>query len=113
MRESQEYFSELSQESEEVLSVSEKDLLQHVARARSQYRSNWPSDYPGRLAVIANEQSYGFDRTFGWAESAAGGVETYAIRGDHISYMLEHVPLVADRLRACLEKARNPTAAFR
>ncbi len=56
------------------------------------------------LLVIINEQWYGFDRTFGWAETAAGGVETYAIRGDHISYMLEHVPLVADQLRACLEK---------
>ena len=102
-----EYHSELYPESEKVLSASEVELLQHVARARGQYRSNWPSDYPGRLAVIINEQSYGFDRTFGWAESAAGGVETYGIRGDHISYMLDYVPLVADRLRACLEKARK------
>ena len=86
---SQKYTSEPSQESEEVLSVSEDELLQHVYRARSQYRSNWPSNYPGRLAVIINEQWYGFDRTFGWAETAAGGVETYAIRGDHISYMLD------------------------
>jgi thioesterase domain-containing protein len=106
---SQEHSSEPSQESEEVLSASEEELLEHVHRTRSQYRSNWPSDYRGRLAVIVNEQWYGFDRTFGWAESAAGGVETYAIPGDHISYMLENVPLVADRLRACLEKARNQT----
>ena len=65
---SQKYHSESSRESEEVLSASEEELLQHVARARGQYRSNWPSDYPGRLAVIINEQWYGFDRTFGWAE---------------------------------------------
>ena len=104
---SQKYSPEPSQESEEVLSASEDELLQHVARARSQYRSKWPNDYRGRLAVIINAQWYGFDRTFGWAEMAAGGVETYAIRGDHISYMLENVPMVADRLRACLEKARK------
>ena len=101
---SQKYTAEPFQESEEVLSASEDELLQHVYRTRSQYRTNWPSDYSGRLAVIVNQQSYGFDRTFGWAESAAGGVETYAIRGDHISYMLEHVPLVAYQIRACLEK---------
>ena len=94
----QEYHSELYPESEKVLSASEVELLQHVARARGQYRSNWPSDYGGRLAVIVNEQWYGFDRTFGWAGMAAGGVETYGIPGDHISYMLEYVPLVADRL---------------
>ena len=101
---SQNYSLAPFQESEEVLSASEDELLQHVYRTRSQYRSNWPSDYQGRLTVIVNQQWYGFDRTFGWAESAAGGVETYAIRGDHISYMLEHVPLVADQIRACLEK---------
>jgi len=101
---SQKYFPEPSRESAEVFSASEDEFLQHVARARSQYRSNWPNDYRGRLAVIINAQWYGFDRTFGWAETAAGGVETYAIRGDHISYMLEHVPLVAYQIRACLEK---------
>ena len=104
---SQKYTAAPFQESEEVLSASEDELLQHVYRTRSQYRTNWPSDYRGRLAVIINEQSFGFDRTFGWAESAAGGVETYGIRGDHISYMLDYVPLVADQLRACLEKARK------
>jgi hypothetical protein len=104
---SQHCTSEPSQESEEILSTSEEELLDHIGRVRKQYRSNWPSDYPGRLAVIINEEWYGFDRTYGWAEMAAGGVETYAIPGDHISYMLENVPLVADRLRACLEKARN------
>ena len=101
---SQNYSLAPFQESEEVLSASEDELLQHVYRIRRQYRSNWPSDYQGRLAVIVNQQWYGFDRTLGWAESAAGGVETYAIRGDHISYMLDYVPLVADQLRACLEK---------
>ena len=101
---SQKYFPEPSQESEEVFSASEDELLQHVAHTRRQYRTNWPSDYSGPLAVIVNQQWYGFDRTFGWAEMAAGGVETYAIRGDHISYMLEHVPMVANQIRACLEK---------
>ena len=107
----QKYTAAPFQEAEEVLSASEGELLQHVYRTRRQYRSNWPSGYRGRLAVIVNQQSYGFDRTLGWAETAAGGVETYAIRGDHISYMLENVPLVADRLRACLEEAENPTEA--
>ena len=102
---SQKYAPEPSRESLEVLTASEEELLMHVGRVRSQYRSHWPSDYAGRLAVIINEQWYGFDPTFGWAGTAAGGIETYAIPGDHISYMLENVQLVADRLRACLEKA--------
>ena len=102
---SQKYAPEPSRESLEVLTASEEELLMHVGRVRSLYRSHWPSDYAGRLAVIINEQWYGFDPTFGWAGTAAGGIETYAIPGDHISYMLENVQLVADRLRACLEKA--------
>ena len=106
---SQERTSGPSEEHETDLSATEQQLLEHVWLARRHYRSKWPSDYGGRLAVIVNEQWYGFDRTFGWAEMAAGGIETYGIPGDHISYMLEHVPLVADRLRACLKKARKET----
>jgi hypothetical protein len=106
---SQESSTVPSQELETDLSESEEQLMEHVSRARRLYRSNWPSDYGGRLAVIVNKQWYGFDRSFGWAGVADGGVETYAIPGDHISYMLEHVPLVADRLRACIEKASKET----
>ena len=99
-----------SQDHETDLSATEQQLLEHVWLARRHYRSKWPSNYGGRIAVIANEQWYGFDRSFGWAGMAAGGVETYPIPGDHISYMLdEHVPLVADQLRACLEKALKET----
>ena len=107
----QKYTPEPSRESKEIFTASEEELLIHVGRARRQYRSHWPSDYPGRLAVIINEQWYGFDPTFGWAGTVAGGIETYAIPGDHISYMLENVQLVADRLRACLEKVRNPDSS--
>jgi amino acid adenylation domain-containing protein len=96
-----------SQEPEAALSASEEELLKCVNRARRKYRSNWPSDYRGRIVVIINKQWYGFDRTFGWAGMAGGGIERHAIPGDHISYMLEDVPLVADRLRACLEKAQK------
>ena len=97
------------EETEEALSASEEELLECITGARKQYRSNWPSDYRGRLAVIINKQWYGFDRTFGWAGMAAGGIETHAIPGDHISYMLEYVQLVADQLRAWLEKAQKET----
>jgi oxalate---CoA ligase len=102
---SQEHTSGPSEEPETSLSASEQQLLEHISLVRRHYRSKWPSNYGGRLAVIVNKQSYGFDRSFGWAGMAVGGVETYAIRGDHISYMLEYAPLVADQLRACLEKA--------
>jgi thioesterase domain-containing protein len=95
-----------SQEPE--LTASEEQLLQHITLARRRYRANWPSDcYPGALAVVVNEQWYGFDRCYGWKGTAARGVEVYSIPGDHISYMLEHVPLVADRIRDCLDRARK------
>lgn len=92
------------QETENVLTEKEERRLKDIDIARRRYRRNWPSNYGGRLAVIVNRQWFGFDRTFGWAGMASGGVEIHAIPGDHISYMLEHVPLVATELRACLEK---------
>lgn len=95
------------QEPENALTEKEDHLLKDIDLARKRYRSNWPSNYGGRLTVIVNKQWFGFDRTFGWAGMASGGVEIHSIPGDHISYMLEHVSLVADELRACLEKARN------
>jgi thioesterase domain-containing protein len=97
------------QEPDNALTESEERLLHDIDIARRRYRSNWPSNYGGRLAVIVNRQWFGFDQTFGWAGMASGGVEIHAIPGDHISYMLEHVPVVANELRACLEKARNET----
>jgi hypothetical protein len=97
-----------SENQEPELTASEEQLLQHIALARKRYRANWPTEcYPGALAVVVNEQWYGFDRSYGWRGTAARGVEVYSIPGDHISYMLEHVPLVADRIRDCLDRARK------
>jgi thioesterase domain-containing protein len=74
-----------------------------------------PKPYPGRIAIIANEEWCKADPTFGWP--ASSGVEVYSIPGNHNTYMRDHSKMVADVLKTCLKnfeadsKRRNPGAA--
>jgi endonuclease I len=61
-----------------------------------------PRPYSGRIAVIVNEEWYKADPTLGWAASAR--LEIYSIPGNHNTYLRNHIPMVADVLRTCLEK---------
>jgi thioesterase domain-containing protein len=43
----------------------------------------------------------------GWDQVSSEPVETYSVPGDHITMMTEpHVRVLAEKLRACLDKAQ-------
>jgi len=81
----------------------------HLARAQETY---WlavfryrPQPYPGRITVFVNEECYSADPTLGWNDLAAGGLEVHKIPGNHHTYITEHIQVVAEELRECLERA--------
>jgi aspartate racemase len=72
--------------------------------ALSRYRLR---PYEGRITLLVNEEWYDSDPTLRSAELAAGGVEVHKIPGDHLTYITEHVQVVAKKLRECLDRARE------
>jgi thioesterase domain-containing protein len=47
------------------------------------------------------------DSTFGWRQLSMEAVEIHSVPGDHVTMMVEpHVQILAERLRASLEKAQ-------
>ncbi len=65
--------------------------------------------YPGRVTLFkaSDEERVGTspDPTLGWSEWAAGGVEVYAVPGNHANMGYEpHVQVLAEKLRACLNQ---------
>ncbi len=77
-------------------------------------------DYPGRITLVSLAHRDGsgdslfdpalvdIDPQLGWGRIAAGGVEVHEVPGEHVSMFREpHVAFVAEKLAACLEKARG------
>jgi len=73
---------------------------------RTLYRYR-PRPYEGRVSLVVNEEAYRNDPTLGWADLVLGGIEVYQARGDHETYIRDHVQAVAGQLRECLEKAQR------
>jgi len=86
---------------------SERQIGLKLGDARQIYRKNWRWPYGGRITLIVSNDWYGLDSTFGWADVALDGVEVHTIPGNHNSYMLEHDRIVAEKLTACIEKAKK------
>jgi hypothetical protein len=86
---------------------SERQIGLKLGDARQIYRKNWRWPYGGRITLIVSNDWYGLDSTFGWADVALDGVEVHTIPGNHNSYMLEHDRIVAEKLTACIEKAKR------
>lgn len=67
-----------------------------------------PKVYLGRITLLrAEETPPGFyvDPQLGWGKIASGGLEIYKIPGHHVSIM--ESPVLAEKLRACLDKSLN------
>jgi aspartate racemase len=71
-------------------------------------RSYKPNIYPGKVDLyIANDPPVksDLDPRLGWSELAGGGVEIHLIPAGHLEIVNPpHVSLLADKMRACLEK---------
>jgi aspartate racemase len=61
-----------------------------------------PRSYPGRVVLFVNEESHRLNPTLGWDAIVAGDLDVHAIPGDHRTYIVDHLDLIADQLRAHL-----------
>jgi len=78
-------------------------------------RNYVPQVYPGQVALfrstdqIIGVSSYA-DPLLGWGELAAGGLEFHEVPGTHLGMLQEpHVQVLAEKLKACLDKAQAET----
>lgn len=68
-----------------------------------------PQTYSGDVTLfLATDLTADYDLRDGWRELVGGRIEAHEITGNHINIIKEpHVGLLAEKLRACLEKARE------
>ncbi|EGK86184.1 amino acid adenylation domain protein [Microcoleus vaginatus FGP-2] len=78
-------------------------------------RNYVPQVYPGQVVLfrstdqIIGVSSYA-DPLLGWGELAAGGLEFHEVPGTHLGMLQEpHVQVLAEKLKACLDKAQAET----
>jgi amino acid adenylation domain-containing protein len=72
--------------------------------------------YPGEITLFKAGQELGeqsSDRTLGWGEWAAGGVDIHVVPGNHATMVYKpHVEVLADELQACLDRVRASEERF-
>jgi Thioesterase domain len=90
---------------------AERRKSKHVQRAQktywlavSRYRRR---PYQGRITLLVNEEWYASDPNLRRADLAAGGVEIHKIPGNHLTYITEHIQVLAKELRECLDRASH------
>jgi aspartate racemase len=78
-------------------------------------RNYVPQVYRGRVTLFRSREqiigvsSYG-DPHLGWGELAAGGLDFHEVPGTHLGMLQEpHVKVLAEKLKACLDKAQAET----
>lgn len=70
-----------------------------------------PTVYQGRLTLFrASKQAAGYDHDpqFGWSRLATKGVDIHLVPGSHGIIQEPRVRILAEKLRACLQKAQKP-----
>jgi oxalate---CoA ligase len=85
-----------------------RDVQMFHRQALREYRLQ---PYAGRITLFRATERGIHDTAgpqMGWGRLAAGGVEVYDVPGDHATLVKEpHVAVLAERLRACLDRARQ------
>ena len=68
-----------------------------------------PQMYPGNVTLfLASDLTADYDLHDGWRELVQGDIDTHEIPGNHINIIKDpHVRPLAEKLRACLDRARN------
>jgi len=83
--------------------------IEYVQRSYSRaiyaYR---PEPYPGKIALLVHEE-FEDDKepTLLWNALVSGGIERYAVPGNHLTYIRDHVQAAARQIRECIEKAER------
>jgi hypothetical protein len=81
--------------------VPKDPLFDNYYKTLIRYR---PKPYAGAVTLLINEALYRCDMSLGWQDYVLGGLEIHVLRGNHLTYIREHVQSTAERLRACLVK---------
>jgi thioesterase domain-containing protein len=82
--------------------------IEHVQRSYSRaiyaYR---PKIYPGTMTLLVHDEFRGDDdrATLGWKDFVRGGIELHLLPGSHLTYIRDHVQVVAERIRQCIDRA--------
>jgi aspartate racemase len=66
-----------------------------------------PRPYEGSLTLLISEDLYREGRVHSWTDFATQGTEVYAVPGNHTTYIREQAQVLAQYLRACLNKAQG------
>ena len=61
--------------------------------------------YRGKVTLLIDETSQRTLGNLGWDEVPTGGLETHVLPGDHLSYIREHAPAAAAKLRQLIEQS--------
>ena len=57
------------------------------------------------MTLIVNQEAHRRNPDLGWSNLVSEGIEIYKARGDHESYIREHVQAVAEQLESILAKS--------
>jgi len=91
-------------------SAADRIYRMSIDYIRTIYRYRVKS-YPGRIALIVNEEMYNSNKSMGWNGVAMGGLEIHRTPGDHMTRYELHSKELAKRLLGCLERAQAAGAA--
>jgi thioesterase domain-containing protein len=87
--------------------ISQLRGLVQVLKANHQTHYVAHEVYPNQITVFSASEESWDDPALGWDKVSSEPVETYSVPGDHITMMTEpHVRVLAQKLRACLDKAQ-------
>ena len=110
------YSTKLIEEMGDLSEFSEQH--RKVARAQSRALGNYrPRVYPGRLTLFRARMQPFFSLHApdkGWGRLAAGGLDIRIVPGNHLGMLQEpHVRVLAEQLKACLDRAQTGLMADR
>lgn len=81
--------------------------LVQVFKANHQTHYVLQEVYPNQITVFPASEQFRDDPAMGWDKASSEPVETYSVPGDHNTMVAEpHVRVLAEKLRACLDKAQ-------
>ncbi|HVV71515.1 MAG TPA: thioesterase domain-containing protein, partial [Verrucomicrobiae bacterium] len=81
-----------------------REVENGYARLTFRYRAQ---PYPGRVALIVNEQAHTCDADLGWSGVPQEGLDIYRVPGNHVTRLTLHGKIVANRLLKCIDEARQ------
>jgi amino acid adenylation domain-containing protein len=83
----------------------EKAYYRGKVQYRQIIRKYTPTDYPGRITLLVNEQAYRADRCRGWDQTPVGELVIKKVSGDHITMFTEHGKELVEAIIGAIDPA--------